>query len=142
MLSIEERFQKAMDNDFNSAQAQSVLFDAAKSINRILQGLPPEPASDDLAFLHATRDLVKKLAAIMGLLEEDAQTFLDAQKQKMLSAIDMDEVTIDNLIEERRLARSTKNWARSDEIRDELLAHNIELKDGPEGTSWTVKRTS
>jgi len=142
LSSIEERFQKAMDNDFNSAQAQSVLFDAVKSLNRILQSLPAEPATDDLAVLRATRDLVKKLAAIMGLLGEDAQTFLNGQKQKMLSAIDMDERTIDNLIEERRLARASKNWARSDEIRDELLAHNIELKDGPEGTSWTVKRAS
>jgi len=140
--SIEERFQKAMDNDFNSAQAQSVLFDAAKNINRILQGLPAEPAEDDLAVLRTTRDLVKKLAAIMGLLGENAHTFLNDQKQKMLSAIDIDEGTIDNLIEERRLARASKNWTRSDEIRDELLAHNIELKDGPEGTGWTVKRAS
>lgn len=142
LASIEERFQKAMDNDFNSAQAQSVLFDAAKTLNRILQTLPAEPSTADIAVLRSGRDLIKKLAAIMGLLCEDAAMFLNSQKQKMLSAIDLDEGTIDNLIEERRNARASKNWTRSDEIRDELLTHNIELKDGPEGTTWSVKRTS
>jgi len=142
LSSIEARFQQAMDNDFNSAQAQSVLFDAVKAMNRIMQKLPEKPAAADLELLRATRDLVKKLAAIMGLLQHDAPQYLMEQKQKLLSAIDMDETTIDNLIEERRLARAEKNWARGDEIRDELLRHNIELKDSPEGTSWTVKRSA
>ncbi len=138
---IEQRFQQAMDNDFNTAQAQSVLFDTAKILNRIVPLLPDEPAAADVQLLKTTRDLMKNLAGIMGLLCEDAALFLDSQKQKMLVGVDIDEATINACISERLAARADKNWARSDEIRDELLAHNIELKDGPEGTSWSVKRS-
>jgi cysteinyl-tRNA synthetase len=137
---IEHRFQQAMDNDFNTAQAQSVLFDTAKILNRIIPQLPAEPAAADVQCIKTTRDLMKNLAGIMGLLGEDAASFLDSQKQKMLVGVDIDESTIDAYISERLAARADKNWARSDEIRDELLAHHIELKDGPEGTSWSVKK--
>lgn len=142
LLSMESRFQQAMDNDFNTAQAQSILFDGAKTLNRLLQSLPAPPSKPDLELLRQGRDQLRRLGAIMGLLQEDANDFLAKQKQKMLAAIDIHEATIDNLIEERRQARAAKNWARSDEIRDELLSHNIELKDGPEGTSWHIKRGS
>ncbi|MFV0437488.1 MAG: cysteine--tRNA ligase [Desulfopila sp.] len=140
LAAIKERFCQAMDNDFNSAQAQSVLFDAIKIINRILQKLPPQPATTDLTLLHDCVHLVKELAAIMGLLQQDGASYLQDQKQKLLAAIDLDEATIDNLIAERREARMAKNWGRSDEIRDMLLAHDIELKDGPDGTQWSVRR--
>lgn len=138
--SLESRFQQAMDNDFNTAQAQSILFDGVKVINRIIQSLPGNPASSDLELLRQYRDKMRQLAAIMGLLAEEAVTFLNDQKRKMLSGIDIDEAAITALIEQRRIARAEKNWPRSDEIRDELLSHQIELKDGPEGTSWRVRR--
>ena len=59
----------------------------------------------------------------------------------MLVGIDLDEAQINALIAERYRCRTEKNWLRSDEIRNELLAQNIELKDGPDGTSWRVKRS-
>lgn len=139
--SMKDRFQQAMDNDFNTAQAQSILFDAVKILNRISRELSSEPAAKDIALLRTSRATMKELGAIMGLLKEDAATFLSNQKQKMLSGLDIDEAAIQKYIEERRQARAEKNWSRSDEIRDELLAHNIELKDGADGTSWTVKRS-
>jgi cysteinyl-tRNA synthetase len=140
--SLENRFQQAMDNDFNTAQAQSILFDGVKVINRIIQALPENPAERDLALLRQYREEIRRLAAIMGLLAEDAAGFLHEQKRKMLSGIDIDETAITALIEQRQLARAEKNWARSDEIRDELLSYQIELKDGPEGTTWRVRRNS
>lgn len=138
--SMEQRFQQAMDNDFNTAQGQSVLFDAVKILNRLCKNLPTTPAATDIELLTASKEMVLRLGSIMGILKEDAETFLNQQKQKLLADIDISEQTIDKLIQERIKSREEKNWARSDEIRDELLAHNIELKDGPEGTTWTVKR--
>ncbi|WP_419174932.1 cysteine--tRNA ligase [Desulfosediminicola sp.] len=140
LQSMEKRFQQAMDNDFNTAQGQSILFDSVKILNRIAAALPDTPAASDLTLLRESREVMKKLAGIMGLLTEDAASFINNQKQKMLAGIDIDEATILQLIKERYTARKEKNWSRSDEIRDELLAHNIELKDGPEGTTWTVRR--
>jgi cysteinyl-tRNA synthetase len=137
--SLEERFQQAMDNDFNTAQAQGVFFDTIKTINKVRTRLSASPLSTDIAKLKNTIVTLRKLAAIMGLLKEDANTFLATKKQEMLSNCDIDADTIEALIVERKQCRVDKNWSRSDEIRDELLAQNIELKDGADGTTWVVK---
>ncbi len=138
---LEERFQQAMDNDFNTAQAQGIFFDTAKTINRIIKKLPTSPLPADITFLKDAGSTLKKLGDIMGILREEAVHFLDMRKQRMLAEIDIDEATIDALVAERFQCRVEKNWARSDEIRDQLLEKNIVLKDGPDGTEWTVKRS-
>ncbi|MCK5515762.1 MAG: cysteine--tRNA ligase [Desulfobulbaceae bacterium] len=139
--SMEERFQNAMDNDFNTAQAQGIFFDSVKAINRSVKNLPTTPARTDIVFLKSGVTTLKKLADIMGLLREDARDFLTSIKQQLLSEITIDETVINTMIAERNQCRIDKNWVRSDEIRDELLANNIELKDGPTGTEWTVKKS-
>jgi cysteinyl-tRNA synthetase len=75
----------------------------------------------------------------MGLLREDAQHYISAKKAKMVASGAIDIAAIDALIAERYQCRLAKNWAKSDEIRDRLLAQNIELKDGPDGTTWSVR---
>jgi len=137
--SLEERFQQAMDNDFNTAQAQGVFFDTIKTINKVRTKLSSSPLATDVDKLKNTIVTLKRLAAIMGLLKEDANGFLAAKKQEMLSNCDIDVETIEAFIVERKQCRVDKNWSRSDEIRDELLARNIELKDGADGTTWVVK---
>ena len=84
---------------------------------------------------------MKKLAAVMGLLQEDANEYLAAKKAAMLADINISEEEIQDHIQKRNKAREAKDWARSDAIRDRLLEQGIELKDGPEGTGWTVKRS-
>ncbi len=84
---------------------------------------------------------MKRLAAIMGILNDDAAAFLKARKEKLLAGLEIDEERIIALIKDRYSCRAEKNWARGDEIRDELLAKGIELKDGPDGTTWSVKRS-
>ena len=137
---LEDRFQNAMDNDFNTARAQGVLFETVKVMNKIMRLLPAVPSKADHTLLKNGAATIKKLAAIMGLLQEDANTYLAAKRAAMLSAIDISEEEIQNLIQERNQARTDKNWARSDEIRDQLLNQSIELKDGPDGTGWSVKK--
>lgn len=58
----------------------------------------------------------------------------------MLADLDIDEQAILSMIAERNEAKAQKDWAKSDEIRDALLARHIELKDGPDGTNWSVKK--
>jgi len=139
--SMETRFQQAMDNDFNTAQAQGIFFDCIKVLNKVNRMLPPVAASADVEFLFASVETLKTLAAIMGLLQQDAATYLSEKKASMLSDLDIDEATILALIDQRNEAKSQKDWAKSDEIRDLLLARQIELKDGPDGTSWSVKKS-
>ena len=137
--SLESRFQKAMDNDFNTAQAQGIFFDSVKTINRIRRKLPTIPTTDDLRVLKNSIATLKKLANIMGLLGEDAGQFLAAKKARLVSECAIDVAAIETLIAERYQCRQAKNWARSDAIRDQLLGKNIELMDGPNGTTWSVK---
>lgn len=138
--SMETRFQQAMDNDFNTAQAQGIFFDCVKVLNKVNRMLPATPASSDIEFLFASVATLKQLASIMGLLQQDAATYLMEKKAALLADLDIDEAEILALIEKRNEAKSKKDWAKSDEIRDQLLARQIELKDGPDGTSWSVKK--
>ena len=140
LISLEQRFQQAMDNDFNSAQAIGHLFDTAKTINKVIGKFKPSQAPNDLLLLKKSTTTLVKLAQIMGLLTEPPQEFLHNRKQSILKDIDIDEASINQLIQQRYQARQTKNWELSDQIRDKLLEHNIELKDGPDGTTWTVKK--
>jgi cysteinyl-tRNA synthetase len=138
LTGLEERFQKVMDNDFNTAQAIAQFFDTIKTLNKIIRILPAGPSQDDLDILHETGAKLKKLAGTMGLLVEDPIEHTKALQEKLLEKIDLDTDAIEKLIQERSVARLEKDWTRSDAIRDELLAKGVELKDGPEGTTWKV----
>ena len=137
--SLEERFQKAMDNDFNSAQALAQLFDAVKILNKIIRVLPGVPSQQDIDLLRNTGGKLKELANILGLLTEDPVTHVEALQERRIKELGLDPATIEALIQERSEARQNKDWARGDAIRDELLAKGVELKDGPAGTTWKVK---
>ncbi|MCK5340801.1 MAG: cysteine--tRNA ligase [Desulfobulbaceae bacterium] len=139
ILALADRFQQAMDNDFNTAQGLGQIFEVVKSLNRAKQLLPDDPSDTDIRTLKQVAATIRELAAVMGLLQEDPASYFDRKKSAGLTEQDISTETIEALIAERTEARNEKNWARADEIRDELLTKNIELKDGPEGTSWTVK---
>lgn len=138
--SLEKRFTQAMDNDFNTAQAQGILFDTTKVISKILRSLPPQtPAAADVEEITACIHTLKKLAAVMGLLQEDATGWLRARKEKRAAELGISFTAVEEKIAERLQARADKNWSRSDKIRDELTALGVELKDSADGTTWNVK---
>ncbi|BBN59411.1 cysteine--tRNA ligase [Hydrogenovibrio marinus] len=114
----EVEFNDAMNDDFNTPQAMAVLFELAKEVNKT--------KSETLG------GLLKKLANQIGLLEQDATVFFKSQP----SQSDLTDDAIQSLIDERAEARKNKDFARSDQIRDELLAQGIELLDSPQGTTW------
>jgi cysteinyl-tRNA synthetase len=111
-----ERFQSVMNDDFNTPEALSVLFQLSHEINKT--------KSESLAVT------LKYLAGTLGLLQESAESFLQA------GLAEGDIALTTQLIEERLQARLKKDWGRADEIRDMLLERGIELEDGTEGTTW------
>ena len=129
--SLETRFQQAMDNDFNTAQALGHLFDAAKIVNKVIGGLGDRQHPADLELLANTGRTISELGAIAGILRENPKDFLTRQKKEILASIDIEPALIEQLIVQRNDARAAKDWAMSDQIRDQLLGHGIELKDGP-----------
>ena len=122
----ESRFNAAMDDDFNSPEAISVLYELARDINRLKQ-----TEDDDVLSLAA---LLVKLGTILGVLQQHPQEFLREGSQ------DVDAEYIDGLIEQRNTARAEKNWAVADKIRDELTALNVIVEDKDGKSSWRIDR--
>lgn len=124
--SYEQRFCAAMDDDFNTPEAYSVLFDLAREVNRL--------KSVDIEQANGAASKLRQLAAVLGILQQSPDGFLQNGAQS-----DEQHVEIDALILMRNTARETKNWAQADIARDRLNALGIILEDGPQGTSWRRK---
>ncbi len=125
--SYAQRFFQAMDDDFNTPMAISVLFDMSHELNRL--------KDSDLEQAKALAAQLKKLAELLGLLENNAQQFLQGSTSE--GGLSDDE--INHLIEQRAYAKQEKNWSECDRIRDVLDAQDILLEDTPEGTRWRRK---
>jgi cysteinyl-tRNA synthetase len=116
-----QRFEAAMDDDFNTPLAISVMFELATDINKA-EG----EEKNQLAAL------LKKLGGVLGCLETDPEAFFK-------SGVDVDEAFIQGMIEKRVQAKKDKDFALADQIRDDLDAQGIVLKDGKDGTTWSKK---
>ncbi len=136
--SFRSRFEQAMDNDFNTAQAQGLFFDLVKVLNKVVRLLPSPPAAVDIALLRQAARELRESAGIMGLLQRDPTRYVKEKKQQVLDSLDLSVDEIEQLIAERDRARENRDWASSDAIRDRLLAAGIELHDSAAGTSWDV----
>ncbi len=111
-----DAFERAMDDDFNTADAIASIFDLVKYSNTTAD------ADSSAEYLQGLLDLILKLTDVLGIIVE--------KEEEMLAE------DIEALIEERQAARKAKNFARADEIRDELLAKGIILEDTREGVKW------
>ena len=123
-LDYEQRFDAALDDDFNTPIAISILFEISKQIN-----LEKEK---DVDFASALSGLLVRLGGYLGILQNSPEDFL---KQ----GVQLSDEEIDQKIKDRNLARFEKDFALSDQIRDELEAHGIILEDSAKGTSWRRK---
>lgn len=113
------RFTAAMNDDFNTPLAISVLFDVAKQINKAV-------SQDEASELAA---LLVHLGGILGLLQDTPENFLQSGAADDVAAIEA-------LIKQRNDARASKDWAAADEARDKLTALGIVIEDSADGTKW------
>ena len=116
LAEFETKFDEAMDDDFNTADAIAAIFELVKYANTNVTG------ESSKAFVAAVKDKILELSDVLGLIVEKEEEILDSD--------------IEKLIEERQAARKAKNFARADEIRNLLLDKGIVLKDTREGVKW------
>ena len=110
------RFDEAMDDDFNTADAIAAIFELVKFINTNTSG------NSSKAYLSALHEQIRELADVCGLIVDQKEEMLDGD--------------IEKLIEERQAARKARDFARADAIRGELLEKGIVLEDTREGVKW------
>lgn len=121
-----QKFEGAMDDDFNTPEAIAALFDLTHEVNALLA--PSQPLSKGT--LQAIRALYERLVGdVLGIR-------LDALEREVGS--ELAEKLIEVLIETRAKLRQAKQWALADEVRDRLVALGIQLQDGPQGTTWSL----
>ena len=116
---LKQQFKDAMDDDLNTADAISTVFDIAYASNTALSTTEPNA----IEVTEKALGLIREIGSVLGIFEKKSEQNLDA--------------VVEELIEKRNVARKNKDWAEADRIRDELKAMNIELKDTPMGVKWT-----
>ena len=120
-----DKFKSAMDDDFNTPEAYSVLFDMVREINRL--------KLTDMAAASALGVSLKQLTSVLGIVSQTPEAFFKGEGSD-------DEVAeIEALIIERNRARTEKDWSAADVARDRLNELGVVLEDGPSGTTWRKK---
>ena len=122
-----ERFHEVMEDDFNTPKAMAILHELAGELNR--QSASDSQVTDKLA------STLKYLAGILGLLQAEPDQFLQSTIGSAQTN-DISDTEIEQYIAQRSQAKTEKNFAEADRIRDVLQEQGILLEDSPEGTSW------
>ncbi|MCE3238070.1 MAG: cysS [Gammaproteobacteria bacterium] len=122
---FEKEFIAAMDDDFNTPLAFSILFELSHEVQRLRE--------KDLTLAAQQGALLKRLGGVLGVLQDDPDNFLQKEQDPAIVR------KIETLIAERNQARTKKNWAEADRIRDVLVSMSIELEDTATGTQWKSK---
>ena len=133
--SLRERFIEAMDDDFNTARAIGCLFDTIRLINTAIAGKKVEVSA---AVLEQAENTLREIGAVLGLFIEEPDHYLRLDREREAVKRGLTVAEIETLVAERRSAREAKEWQRADEIRKDLAAKGVILKDSPTATTWTI----
>ncbi|HWI41610.1 MAG TPA: DALR domain-containing protein, partial [Verrucomicrobiae bacterium] len=131
------RFTEAMDDDFNTAAALAGVFELVRAANRVMAECSPE--EEPRRLLLQARERIDEAGRVLGLFATPPAQFLARMQERKLAESGVSPEEIGRLVQERAEARKAKDFRRSDEIRDMLLARGIELLDRKEGTTWRLR---
>jgi cysteinyl-tRNA synthetase len=137
--SFQARFEEAMDDDFNTAEALGYFYDLQTHLNGLLSLPKGGPTEEIASILKQGLGHFSEMGWVFGLFRENPKNYLDRQKKEGLKKLNLSEEQILHALEERNLARKEKNWKRADEIRNDLFSKGIVLEDTPTGTKWKLK---
>ncbi|MFH1874670.1 MAG: cysteine--tRNA ligase [Pseudomonadota bacterium] len=134
-------FQKAMDDDFNTASAIARIFDLIREVNGYVINKQKQSAKDAKAKLaKAYLESIKEVSQVLGFFGSEYQEFVNRQNKLGLKRFNLEQDQVEDLIAQRSQARKDKNFGKADEIRAQLQDMHIEVKDRPDGaTDWMVR---
>ncbi len=134
--SLTSKIKKALDDDFNTAEYISYLFEATRAFNALKIATKRKPTHKATA--QAFINWMKEQGELGALFEENPTQILDELDEMLLKEKQIDKREVLNLISEREKARTDKDWGKADELKSQLAALGIELRDGMK-RSWEVK---
>jgi len=137
--SFQMRFEEAMDDDFNTAQALGYFYELQTHLNSLLSLSKGNTTEEIASLLRKGLEYFSSMGWVFGLFRDDPEKYLDRQKKEGLKKLNLSDEEILRSIEERIAARREKNWKKADEIRNNLLSKGIILEDTPSGTVWKIK---
>jgi cysteinyl-tRNA synthetase len=131
-----QEFCDAMNDDFNTAQGLGTLFSAVRNLNRILDESGERLSDKDAEQIKSGYSDVLEVGNILGILQCPPKTYFEQKRLKGIKEESIDPQLIEKMVHERTEARKSKDWAKADKIRAELLEMKIVLEDRADGTIW------
>ena len=134
---FEDRFVQLMDDNFNTPRVISEITEIFKELNKIIDSgkySREEKRGIFVAFL----EVFKKVTSILRLFEEEADDYLAKLKDRVLAEMGLSEDFINSKITERQAAKSIKDYAKADSIKEELKSAGIAVQDSPDSVSWEI----
>jgi len=135
MSSFMEKFEEAMDDDFNTALALGYTFEFIRDVNKFLDDKPSGVKAKEL--LQKTNEIFSKVTAVLNIFGRTPQEWY--RSMMVTKKIGLSEKDIIEKIRERKEARQNKDWEKADAVRKELEEKGIILEDKKDGTDWKIK---
>lgn len=134
-----QQVKAALNEDFSTPQVVAQFFELVRLFNsQVKRGMKASPSVQKKAYLF--RKFFKEVGALMALFQEPAQEFLVNLDNRLLEEKKLKRTDVDQLVNDRWQARLSKDFKKSDELRDQLLAMGISVMDSAEGSYWEVTK--
>ncbi len=133
---IRDKWQQAMDDDFNTAEALGYVFGLIRLANRMIEDKSFRKSEAGRQIMNTILDTLEEWGTVLGLFTSTASEFIDELKSIRCKRNNIDPDSIQSLIEQRQESRKNKDFALADKIRDELAGKGIEVMDTPQGAKW------
>ena len=134
-----ERFDDALDDDFNTAAALGLTSELLTLANKLLDQPKSVPKDVRRRTLQAVLEAFSHISDRLGVFGQDPDVYLAQRRARLCELRGIDPGRVDQLVDERTAARRAKDFARADAIRDELTRMRVELMDSPTGTTWRME---
>ena len=133
-----ERFEQALDDDFNTAAAVGLTSELLTLANKLLDSPKSAPKDQRRRTLRLTLEAFEQVSDALGIFGQDPAAFLERRRAELCRARDIDPARVEEAIVKRNEARKAKDFQMADQLRQELTDMGVELMDGPAGTTWRV----
>ncbi|UYL07729.1 cysteine--tRNA ligase [Bdellovibrio sp. SKB1291214] len=134
-----KKVEAAMNDDFGTPEVFATMFEVVRQFNtQVRRGMKVNPAIQGKALVFS--QFIKKVGSMMAMFQEPAHDFLVKVDDMLLDKAGIKRAEVDAVVAERSQARANKDFAKSDELRNKLVAMNISVSDTPEGSFWEVSK--